>query len=87
MPLKIQNYFLSDETVRICERISLNSESGIWNDVEGVGRHQLFGVERLIAIGNVFQVCHEFVSNLNREKLNSFFLIIDARGLNIQGRG
>lgn len=55
---------VSDDAVGVGERVGLNSEAGVCDDVEGVRREHLLSVEARAALRQVAQVRHEVVADL-----------------------
>ena len=65
---------VSDDAVGVGERVGLNTEAGVGDDVEGVRREHLLGVEARVALRQVAQVRHEVVANLfSIEHKTSFY--------------
>jgi len=55
---------MANETVRVCERLGLNTESGIGDHIQGVGHHYVFGIDFFATFCQIFQVVNKFVTNL-----------------------
>ena len=55
---------VSDDAVGVSERVGLDSEPSVGDDIERVRREHLLGVETRAALRQVAQVRHKVVANL-----------------------